>query len=134
MGKNASTRGKQETTRRDGMRSIMVAALLVATTVGYEMASQCAAVNEACGEGVTTQYHGHVMHESPDIAAVCCDGLTCEQGTCQRPWGASAPTAEDLMALYVQFAPEQGVSVERATQMMTSWRGREERLLTSVRL
>ena len=58
----------------------------------------------------------------------------CETGRCQRPWGTKPPTAEDLLTLYNHLSPETGLTFEKARTMLNTWQGREERLLTSVRL
>ena len=121
----------------------MLASALLIGLCGLQLASECGVVNDRCGYDTngkpvrnTQLERGHpsLTFHPEDHAHECCDGLMCDDGTCRRPWGNQVPTAEDLMAAYDKWSPATGISLERAKQMLLGWQGREERVLTSVRL
>jgi hypothetical protein len=120
----------------------MILAWLTSVALALNLASECGIVNDRCGfddEGKPVREshidpHPSLVFHPDDHAHECCDGLMCENGQCHRPWGTAPPTAEDLLALYNDLSPEKGLTLETARTMLNSWQGREERLLTSVRL
>ena len=121
----------------------MLLALLAALAPpSVDLASECGAVSDACGfdddgKPVRESYidpHPSMVFHPDDHAHECCDGLLCEDGRCHRPWGKEAPTAEDLQTLYNSLSPENHLTLEKARTMLIAWQGREERLLTSIRL
>ena len=113
-----------------------IVAILAFTAIN-DIASQCGVAGDACGfDGAgKPRREVHLQAHPGDHLNVheCCDGLQCEEFTCRRPWGQPAPTATDLKTLYDQLAPEKGMTTARATQILATWQGREERLLTSLR-
>ena len=116
---------------------------VVTSVLGLNMASECGVVNDRCGyddagnpvrDTHLERGHPSIVFHPEDHAHECCDGLMCESGVCHRPWGTAAPDAQALKAVYDRYSPGTGMDLERAAQMLIKWSGREERLLTSVRL
>lgn len=115
----------------------------LAALFGMQLASECGVLDDRCGYDdngkpvripLMDRGHPSITFHPEDHAHECCDGLMCEDGICRRSSGAAAPSASDLKAVYDKWAPGNGISLERASQMIMAWKGREERLLTSVRL
>ena len=106
------------------------------------VASMCGVVGEDCHEdeeeykNMKGERERHPMGHPEDRAHECCDGLICAMGDskCHRPWGAAAPTGKELKELYDLFTPGHKNTEEQCQRKLDAWKGREERLLTSLRL
>jgi hypothetical protein len=109
---------------------LAVLGLLLLCPAALETASQCGVNSTPCGPSANHHIHLGDMHAQPHE---CCDGLLCEDGVCQRPWGTPAPSAADLKALMDELVPEKEFTLESAKQQIDVWRGREERLFASIR-
>jgi len=124
-------------------RGMVMLTPFLAAFFGMQLASECGVLDDRCGYDdngkpvripLMDRGHPSITFHPEDHAHECCDGLMCEDGICRRSSGAAAPSASDLKAVYDKWAPGNGISLERASQMIMAWKGREERLLTSVRL
>ena len=115
--------------------------LMIAAAAQLNPASECGVVNDRCGyengeplrQSVMGRGQPSVLYHPDDHAHECCDGLICDDNVCRRSNGV-APSAEDLVVIYDQWLPETRITLEKATELLSKWQGREERLFTSVRM